>query len=99
MKLDFNNRHGHTFPEAIYYTEFESVEDISVFAENIKNYDKHDIPLQQMLNALITYNLYIKIHCFCQKKSFKLMCTFQNKSQYMVHNRLLKTSLNYGLIF
>lgn len=45
MKLDFNNRHGHTFPEAIYYTEFESVEDISVFAENIKNYGKHDIPL------------------------------------------------------
>ena len=44
MNLDSNNQYGHVFPEAIHTSEFESVQDISMFAENIiKNYDKYDM--------------------------------------------------------
>ena len=51
-----------------------------------------------MLNIVITYNHYIQIYHFCQKKVANYvsekMYTFENKINYTIPIRLLQQALN-----
>ena len=105
--LDANNLYGSAMSEKLPVDGFKWVKDLSKFNESfIKNYngnsDKGNILEVDVKYRKKSFNLHKDLPFLPEKKKIgkcnKLICTVQDKENYVVHIRALKQALNYGLI-
>ena len=107
MYLDANNLYGWVMSQMLPINSFKWVKNLSKFNESfIKNYDENS-DKWYILEVDVKYpkNLH-KLHSDLPflperkkiKKWEKLVCTIQNKKNYVIDIRALKQALNHGLI-
>ena len=105
--LDANNLYGWAMSQKLPINSFKQVKELSKFNESlIKNYDENSdkgIFLKQMLSIQKKiFILYRDLPLLPDRKKIgkcnKLVCTVQDKENYVVHIRALKQALNHGLI-
>ena len=104
--LDANNLYGFAMCKTLPVGDFKWVDDLSIFTEDfIKNYDEEDdTGYLFVVDVEYPKNLH-KLHSDLPflpermkiNKCTKLVCTTQNKENYVVHIRALKQALNHGL--
>ena len=103
---DANNLYGWAMCKKLPVGDFKWVDDLSIFTEDfIKNYDE-DSDRGYNLEVHVEYpkNLH-KLHSDLPflpermkiNKCTKLVCSIENKENYVVHIRALKQALNHGL--
>ena len=106
MYIDANNLYGYAISRKLPASDFQWIEDSSIFTEDyIKNYDENS-DTGYLLVVDVTYpkDLYEK-HKYLPflpekikiDKSTKLSCNFNDKNYYPVHICALKQALNHGL--
>ena len=103
---DANNLYGWSMCKKLPVSDFKWVDDLSIFTEDfIKNYDEEDdTGYLFVVDVEYPKNLH-KLHSDLPflpermkiNKCTKLVCTTQNKENYVVHIRALKQALNHGL--
>ena len=103
---DANNLYGFAMCKKLPVSDFKWVDDLSIFTEDfIKNYDEEDdTGYLFVVDVEYPKNLH-KLHSDLPflpermkiNKCTKLVCTTQNKENYVVHIRALKQALNHGL--
>ena len=105
MYLDANNLYGWAMSIKLPVYGFKWVKDLSKLNESFtKNYDKNS-DKEHFLEVDLKYpkKLFNGVAHFLRErkkieKCNKLVCTVQDKENYIVHIRLLKQALNQGLI-
>ena len=107
--LDANNLYGWAMSQKLPVDDFEWIkeDDLSKFNESfIKNYDENsdkgyilevDVEYPKNLHKLHSDLPFLPERMKINKCS-KLVCTVQDKENYVVHIRALKQALNHGLI-
>ena len=103
---DANNLYGFAMCKKLPVSDFKWVDDLSVFTEDfIKNYDEEDdTGYLFVVDVEYPKNLH-KLHSDLPflpermkiNKCTKLVCSTENKENYVVHIRALKQALNHGL--
>ena len=107
MYLDANNLYGWAMSQKLPVDGFKWVKDLSKFNESfIKNYNENsnkgyflevDVEYPKKL-----FNLHRDLPFLPERKKIKkcekLVCTIQNKKNYVVHINALKQTLNHGLM-
>ena len=103
---DANNLYGFAMCKKLPVSDFKWVDDLSIFTEDfIKNYDEEsDIGYLFVVDVEYPKNLH-KLHSDLPflpermkiNKCTKLVCSIENKENYVVHIRALKQALNHGL--
>ena len=107
MYLYANNLYGWAMSQRLPVNSFEWMEQLSEFDERfIKNYDENndkgyilEVDVEYPKNL---FNLHSDLPFLPERKKIKkcnkLVCTVQDKENYVVHIRALKQALNHGLI-
>ena len=103
--LDANNLYGWAMSQKLLVNGFKWVEKLSRFNERfIKNYNENS-DIGYFLEVDIDYpkelfNLHKDLPFLPEKvnKCVKLICSIEDKENYVVHIRALKQALNHGLI-
>ena len=106
--LDANNLYGWAMSQKLPVNSFKWVKDLSKFNESfIKNYDENsdkgyilevDVEYPKNLHKLHNDLPFLPERMKINKCN-KLVCTVQDKENYVVHIRALKQALNHELIF
>ena len=107
MYLDANNLYGWAMSQKLPVNGFKWVEKLSRFNEIfIKNYNENS-DIGYFLEVDIDYpkelfNLHKDLPFLPERKKVnkveKLICSIEDKEKYVMHIRVLKQALNYGLV-
>ena len=107
MYLDPNNLYRWAMSQKLPVNSFKQVQNLSQFnVRFIRNYDEN-IDIGYFLEVDIDYlenlfNLHKDLPFLPERKKVnkveKLICSIEDKEKYVIHIRVLKQALNYGLV-